>query len=225
MIYCPTGSKPSRIPDPAEVVQERLYESKKNKKAKRKKEVLKKAKPNAYLKKLYGDNLPLPPCDRQDSSTEFITPNVFKHEREESSEDRNEKSSKRVHFTDNISVHTFPKHTSEKEADKEIRKEEMKSKLMRMKTEKEKNEKRELKEKKDKFFSDMLPDYREDENGSNSSDGSDCEIVQSVQNSDFTFNPLTPNVRKAICDCLSMPLHKADLKHENTGEELFNRNT
>ena len=47
----------------------------------------------------------------------------------------------------------------------------------------------------------------------NSSDGSDCEIVQSVQNSDFTFDPLTPNVRKAICDCLSMPFHKADQKH------------
>ena len=88
----------------------------------------------------------------------------------------------------------------------------------------QKDEKRELKEKKDKFFSDMLPDYREDENGSNSSDGSDCEIVQSVQNSDFTFNPLTPNVRKAICDRLSMPFHKADLKHENIGKKLFNRN-
>ena len=78
--------------------------------------------------------------------------------------------------------------------------------------------------KKDKFFSDMLSDYREDENGSNSSDGSDCEIVQSVQNSDFTFDPLTPNVRTAICDSLSMPFHKADLKHENIGEKLFNRN-
>ena len=73
----------------------------------------------------------------------------------------------------------------------------------------------------------MLPDYREDENvqnRSNCSDGSDCEIVQSVQNSDFTFNPLTPNVRKAICDRLSMPFHKADLKHDNIGEKLFNRN-
>ena len=70
----------------------------------------------------------------------------------------------------------------------------------------------------------MLPDYREDKNGSNSSDGSDCEIVQSVQNSDFTFDPLTPNVRKAICDRLSMPFHKADLKHENIDEKLFNRN-
>ena len=88
---------------------------------------------------------------------------------------------------------------------------------------KEKDEKRELKEKKDKFFSDMLPDYREDENGSNSSDGSDCEIVQSVQNSDFTFDPLTPNVRKAIYDRLSMPFYKADLKHENIGEKLFNQ--
>ena len=92
---------------------------------------------------------------------------MFKCEREESSEDRNEKPSKRVHFTDNISVHTFPKCISEKkEADKEIRKEELKAKLMRMKKEKEKDEKRELKEKKNKFFSDMLPDYREDKNGS-----------------------------------------------------------
>ena len=32
---------------------------------------------------------------------------------------------------------------------------------MRMQKEKQKDEKRELKEKKDKFFSDMLPDYRE----------------------------------------------------------------
>ena len=165
--------------------------------------------------------MPPLPCDRQDSSTEFITPNVFKCEREESSEDQNEKPSKRVHFTDNISVHTFPKCTSEKEADKEIRKEELKAKLVRMKKENEKDEKKELKEKKDKFFSDMLPDYREDKNGSNSSNGSDCEIVQSVQNSDFTFNPLMPNVRKAICDHLSMSFHKADLKHENIGEKLF----
>ena len=83
---------------------------------------------------MYGDNLPPLPCDRQDSSTEFITPNVFKREREESSEDPNEKPSKRVHFRDNISVHTFPKHTSEKkEADKEITREELKAKLMRMK--------------------------------------------------------------------------------------------
>ena len=140
----PDWIKPSQIPDPAEVVQEQLDESKKNKKAKRKKEALKFAKPNDYLKKLYGDNLPPPPCDRQDSSTEFITPNVFKHEREESSEDRNEKSSKRVHFTDNISVHTFPKCTSKKkEGDKEIRKEELKAKLMRIETEKEKDEKKE----------------------------------------------------------------------------------
>ena len=64
----PDWIKPSQIPDPGEVVQEQLDESKKNKKAKRKKEALKKAKPNAYLKKLYGDILPLPPCDRQDSS-------------------------------------------------------------------------------------------------------------------------------------------------------------
>ena len=222
----PDWIKPSQIPDPAEVVQEQLDESKKNKKAKRKKEALKKAKPNAYLKKLYGDNLPLPPCDRQDSSTEFITPNVFKREREESSDDQSEKPSQRVHFTDNISVHTFPKCTSEKkEADKEIRKEELKAKLKEMKKKKEMEGKRELKEKKDKFFSDMLPDYREDENvqnRSNCSDGSDCEIVQSVQNSDFTFDPLTPNVRKAICDRLSMPFHKADLKHDNIGEKLFN---
>ena len=40
----------------------------------------------------------------------------------------------------------------------------------------------------------------------------------------FTFDPLTPNVRKAICDRLSMHFHKADLKHENIGEKLFNRN-
>ena len=64
----PDWIKPSQIPDPGEVVQEQLDESKKNKKAKRKKEALKKAKPNAYLQKLYGDILPLPPCDRQDSS-------------------------------------------------------------------------------------------------------------------------------------------------------------
>ena len=56
----PNWIKPSQIPDPAEVVQEQLDESKKNKKAKRKKEALKKAKPNTYLKKLYGDNLQ--PC-------------------------------------------------------------------------------------------------------------------------------------------------------------------
>ena len=68
---------------------------------------------------------------------------MFKCEREESSEDPNEKPSKRVHFTDNISVHTFPKRISEKkEADKEIRKEELKAKLKRMKKEKEKDEKR-----------------------------------------------------------------------------------
>ena len=53
------------------------------------------------------------------------------------------------------------------------------------------------------------------QNGSNCSNGSDCEIVLSVQNSDFTFNPLMLNVRKAICDRLSMPFHKADLKHDN----------
>ena len=88
-------------------------------------------------------------CDRQDSSTEFITPNVFKCEREESSEDQSEKPSKRVHFTDNISVHTFPKRTSEKKAvDKEIRKEELKAKLKEMNKKKEMEGKRELKEKK-----------------------------------------------------------------------------
>ena len=88
----------------------------------------------------------------------------FKREREESSEDQSEKPSKRVHFTDNISVHTFPKRTSEKKAaDKEIRKEELKAKLKEMNKKKEMEGKRELKEKKDKFFSDMLSDYREDE--------------------------------------------------------------
>ena len=89
-----------------------------------------------------------------------------------------------------------------------------------MNKKKEMEGKRELKEKKDKFFSDMLPDYREDknvQNHSNCSDGSDYEIVQSVQNSDFTFNHLRQNVRKAICDGLSMPFHKADLKHDNIG--------
>ena len=94
-----------------------------------------------------------------------------------------------------------------------------------MNKKKEMEGKGELKEKKEKFFSDMLPDYREDKNGqnhSNCSDGSDCEIVQSVQNRDFTFDPLTLNVGKAICDRLSMPFHKADLKHDNIGEELFN---
>ena len=48
----PDWIKPSQIPDPAEVVQEQLDESKKNKKAERKKDSLKKAKPNAYLKKI-----------------------------------------------------------------------------------------------------------------------------------------------------------------------------
>ena len=52
----------------------------------------------------------------------------------------------------------------------------------------------------------------------------DVQILGSVDTNDFIFNPLTVPVRIAICQRLDMPFRKADLKHENMGEKLLDRN-
>ena len=74
--------------------------------------------------------------------------------------------------------------------------------------------------KKHEFFSSMIPDPMPISTDSED----DLQVLGSVDANNFIFNPLTVQVRKAICLCLNMPFHKEHLNHENIGEQLSNRN-
>ena len=237
--YLPDWMKPSLVPDTVSDVKEDLDKTEKEKLLKRKRAQVKKAKPNQYLQKLYGDNLPPPPCDRQDP-VEHITPNVFKDEPQESPDKSLNK--KKVHFADNISVHTFPTNENDREIPSEtsvpssppksVSRHGLRPKLKRTckntsppsLQENSQNIDNDiaqnLRQKKNEFFSSMLSVC--DEIGTQSEN--DVQVLGSVHTNDFIFNPLTVPVRKAICQRLDMPFQKADLKHENIGEKLFDRN-
>ena len=83
--FLPDWIKPSLIPDTFSEVKEQLDDAKNQKQNKLKKAQEKKVKSNEYLKKLYSHDLPPPPCEWQ-NPVEHITPNVFKHEIEQSVE-------------------------------------------------------------------------------------------------------------------------------------------
>ena len=79
----------------------------------------------------------------------------------------------------------------------------------------------ETKKKKDAFFSSMLSNSNTNTRIIQSED--DIEVLSSIDTNDFIFNPLDVSSRKAICKRLDMPFCKADLNHENIGENLNNR--
>ena len=79
----------------------------------------------------------------------------------------------------------------------------------------------ETKKKKDAFFSSMLSNSDTNTRMIESED--DFEVLSTVDTNDFIFNPLDVTSRKAICKHLDMAFHKADLNHENIGENLSNR--
>ena len=240
--FLPDWIKPSQIPDSVDEVKEQLDRSKKEKKMKKKKEQEKKAKPNLYLKKLYGDDLPPPPCECQDP-VKHITPNVFKHERDQSPD--SSAIDKKVHFSDNISIHTFPNNQSDtrimptknnlSSRERPVRRSGLRMRLQKMKSEtltpqatstcsdviQSNVSKIESKKKKDAFFSSMLSNSDTNTRIIQSED--DIEVLSSVDTNDFIFNPLDVSSRKAICKRLDMPFCKADLNHENIGENLSNR--
>ncbi|MCG8621127.1 MAG: hypothetical protein MJE68_03860 [Proteobacteria bacterium] len=243
--FLPDWIKPSQIPDTVDTVQEELDRNKKDKKVKRKKDQLKKAKPNGYLKKLYGDDLPPPPCERQDP-VEHITPNVFRHEHDQSSENTS-RNDKKVQFADNIAVHTFPATESMKNSpQKAHRSSSSKQKLplreglrsrakilqdtpltlksTSLKLPANTESKEEMKRKKDKFFSSMITSAEHLANNDTSRESSDLEVVGCVNSNGFKFRPLSIDERKAICRRLNMPFRKPDLNHDNIGENLGQRN-
>ena len=79
----------------------------------------------------------------------------------------------------------------------------------------------ESKKKKDAFFSSMLSNS--DTNTWIIQSEDDIQVLSSVDTNDFIFNPLDVSSRKTICKRLDMPFRKADLNHENIGENLSNR--
>ena len=215
--FLPDWIKPSLIPDTVSDVKEQLDESKKEKQSKRKKAQLKKAKPNEYLKKLYGDDLPPPPCERQEP-VEHITPNVFKNERDQSPETHKRNSTeKKVQFSDNISVHTFPRNKINTENTPGTNL--LSSQPTSVLTDNSHLSKELIRNNKDEFFSSMLSECN-----ILTQSGNDLQTLGSVDKSDFMFNPLSVPVRKSICTRLNITFRKGDLKHQNLGELLSQRN-
>ena len=152
----------------------------------------------------------------------------------EQSVEKNIKEEK-VHFADNISIHTFPpKPDHPEKADettvmstplKPVQRLGLRKRLQKSSTNEplklsSQQNPNNVRNKKDQFFASMIPDPKP----ISSKSEDDLEVLGSVDANDFIFNPLTVPVRKAICIRLNMPFHKQHLNHENIGEELSNRN-
>ena len=142
---------------------------------------------------------------------------------------------KKVHFAENISIHTFlPKPDHLEKADETtvmstppkpvqrlgLRKRLQKSSTSEPSKSSTQQNPNNMRNKKDQFFASMIPDPKP----ISSESEDDLEVLGSVDANDFIFNPLTVPVRKAICVCLNMPFCKQHLNHENIGEELYDRN-
>ena len=90
------------------------------------------------------------------------------------------------------------------------------------------------KEKKTKFFNEMIKVAADENIVRNNSDGcsnhrkhsdsdNNVEVTGVQENSNYVFNPLTIQQRRIICERISLQMRKKNLNHSNVGEKILSR--
>ena len=90
------------------------------------------------------------------------------------------------------------------------------------------------KEKKTKFFNEMIKVAADENIVRDNSDGcsnhtqqsdsdDDVKVTGVQENSNYVFNPLTIQQHRIICERISLQMRKENLNHSNVGEKILSR--